>query len=166
MNKKRNRHGARDTCKARGAINQVVRGVADAFGISRGAIIAGFVLGFIFTPLLTGLVFLAAWYWTGHPDTARRHVEWLSEQAARAAKRLNDAAFGRAERYRHAGADTDFSEDADTSSTSTASSPPPPSSAEQLKQRFEELDRRAKHIEEIVASEEYRLEREFRRIDD
>ena len=36
-----------------GPIKRVVRGLADAFCVSRGIVIAGFVLGFVFAPLLT-----------------------------------------------------------------------------------------------------------------
>ena len=137
--------------------------LGNAFDLPTGVVIAIFVVGWVFTPLLTTLIFVAAWYWAKHPDETRRQVDRVSDHARRAARRVSDAAFGGRSRYRRTATEPDLDlDDVDVDEPA----PRRPSSAEELRHRFEELDRRAKRIEEVVASEEYRLEREFRRIDD
>ena len=75
--------------------------------------------------------------------------------------RLSDAAFTR--EHRTAATDPMFDDVA-------VDEPPAPkrpsTSSSELKDRFEALDKRAKSIEAFVASEEYRLEREFKRMGD
>ena len=60
----------RRSYRRRGPIKRVTRGLADAFGVARGVVIAGFVLGFVFVPLLSLAAFLVALYWVNSPDRA------------------------------------------------------------------------------------------------
>lgn len=137
--------------RRRGPIKRVVRGLADAFGIPRGMVIAGFVLGFVCVPLLTLVVFFAALYWVDHPDRTRRRVDAAYDFLKGAANRLWRSADG----LRHRGADPDHE---------SRGSPRPAVDPTALARRFERIERRARAIEEFVASEEFRLNREFRRM--
>ncbi len=136
--------------RRRGPVKRVVRGLADAFGIPRGMVIAGFVLGFIFIPLPAVLVFLAALYWVDNPERARRHVDSAFDTLRRAGDRIRRGAassgVGSAGRDAHEPSH-------------------PPVDPDSLARRFERAERRTRAIEEFVASEEFRLNREFRRME-
>ena len=151
---RRHSHGRRSG-RRRGPIKRVIRGLADAFDIPRGVVIAGFVLGFVFAPLLTLLVFLAALYWVDHPERTRRRVDAAHDSLKRAADRLRRVASGPGRRGRSSGG--------------PGREPQEPSrpaiDPDALSRRFERIERRARAIEEFVASEEFRLNREFRRME-
>ena len=139
-------------CRRRGPVKRVVRGLADAFGIPRGVVVAGFVLGFLSVPLLTVLVFFAALYWVDHPERTRRYADTAYESVRRATDRLWRGVAG--PKHRGAGPGRESHE------------PPRPTvDPAALARRFERIERRARTIEEFVASEEYRLRREFRRME-
>lgn len=147
----RSRSQGRRPGRRRGPIKRVTRGLADAFGIPRGVVIAGFVLGFVSAPLLTLLVFLAALYWVDDPERTRRHVDAAHGSLKRVADRLRRGARGPRQR----GSDDDPGRE-----------PPRPAiDPAALVRRFERIERRARIIEEFVASEEFRLNREFRRME-
>lgn len=143
----------RRSSRRRGPIKRVTRGLANAFGIPRGLVIAGFVLGFVFIPLLSVLAFLAALYWVNHPERTRRHVDSFFDSLRRAGYRLRRRAAG----TRNQGADGQPERESST--------PPRPAvDSAALARRFERIERRARAMEEFVASEEFRLNREFRRM--
>ena len=147
---RRHSHGRRSG-RRRGPVKRVVRGLADVFGIPRGVVIAGFVLGFVCVPLLTLLVFLAAWYWVDDPERMRRHVDAAYDSLRRGAGRLRRGARG--PRQRGAGGDPG------------REPPRPVVDPAALARRFERIERRTRAVEEFVASEEFRLDREFRRME-
>ena len=143
----------RKSGRRRGPVKRVVRGLADAFGIPRGVVIAGFVIGFVSAPLPTLLAFFAALYWVDHPERVRRYAEVAYETFKRTTNRLWRAlaaspmdAGGGPGREPHA-------------------PPRPPADPDALARRFERIERRARAIEEFVTSEEFRLNREFRRME-
>ncbi|MDD9980526.1 MAG: hypothetical protein OXU81_04070 [Gammaproteobacteria bacterium] len=146
--------GRRRSRRRRGPIKRVTRGLADAFGVPRGVIIAGFVLGFVFIPLLSLLAFLAALYWVNDPERARRQVDSFFESLRRAGVRL-----------RHGAAEPRYGGDEADSGRGSREPPRPAVHSPALARRFERLERRARAIEEFVASEEFRLNREFRRME-
>ena len=150
----RRRCRSRSPGRRRGPIRRLTRGLADAFEIPRGAVIAGFVLGFVFVPLPTLLVFFAALYWVDHPERTRRHMDAAHDALRRAADRLRRAARG--PRRRGAGGEPDHE---------WREPSPPPIDPAALARRFERIERRARAIEEFVASEEFRLNREFQRME-
>ena len=137
--------------RRRGPIKRVTRGLADAFGIPRGVVIAGFVFGFVSAPLLTLLVFFAALYWVDDPERTRRHMDAAHDSLKRAADRLRRGARG----PRQGGSDDDPGR--------VPSRPAIDPTA--LVRRFERIEQRTRIIEEFVASEEFRLDREFRRME-
>ncbi|MCY4350157.1 MAG: hypothetical protein OXC25_09970 [Thiotrichales bacterium] len=146
----RGRHRGRWARRRRGPIKRVVRGLADAFGIPRGMVIAGFVLGFVFIPLPAVLVFLAALYWVDNPERARRHVDSAFDALRRTGDRLRRSAAGSGAGRADRGAHEPSRPHVDPAS---------------LARRFERAERRTRAIEEFVASEEFRLNREFRRME-
>jgi len=160
-------------CWVASVINQVIRGSKAATGLGKGPVITLFVLGFIFMPLLTGLVFFAMLFWTANPAKARESVDRFTDHVKRAGKHFTDATRGQPRPSRGATQpDVDLADDAlfedntttagrrQTSSQSTAGQGTRATPRE-LRQRFESLEERARIIEAFVASEEYRLEREF-----
>jgi len=145
-------HQRRSSCHGGGRpgpVKQVVRGLSRRFGVKRGFVIAGFVLGFVFVPLLTLLLFLAALYWVNHPegveDTLDRLLRKVNSTIHATRKRTAYADGGIGEVVTDPDDDLDFAD---------------------LRRRFEDLERRAEDIEEYVASEEHTLNREFRRMQD
>lgn len=150
----RRHHDGRRSGRRRGPIKRVTRGLADAFGIPRGVVIAGFVLGFVFIPLLSLLAFLVALYWVNDPERTRQHVDSLFDSLRRTGERLRPGAAD--QRHRSA------SGEPNRESSEPARPPVDPTA---LFRRFERIERRARTIEEYVASEEYRLNREFRRME-
>ena len=150
---RRHHDGRRSRRRRRGPIRRVTRGLADAFGVPRGVIIAGFVLGFVFMALPTLAAFLAAWYWVDDPARARRHLDAAYSALGRAGERLRR---GRDRRRRDAEGDT---------ARESREPPRPAVDPFALARRFDRIERRARAIEEYVASEEFRLGREFRRME-
>jgi hypothetical protein len=106
-------------------------------------VIAGFVLGFVFVPMLTLLVFLAALYWVNEPGRIEEQLDRVAAQA----KRTYKEHFGR-ERESTPTAKVD----------EHAAVPDFP----ELRRKFEELETRASAMEACVSSEEYSLNRQFR----
>ncbi len=151
---RRHSHGRRSG-RRRGPIKRVIRGLADAFGIPRGVVIAGFVLGFISIPLLTVLVFFAALYWVDYPERTRRQMDAAYDSVRRAANRLWRGVTG--PRRSGVGGEPEDRESREP--------PRPAIDPGVLARRFERIERRARAIEEFVASEEFRLNREFRRME-
>ena len=151
---RRHSHGRRSG-RRRGPIKRVIRGLADAFGIPRGVVIAGFVLGFVFAPLLTLLVFFVALYWVDDPERARRHLDAMYDSLRWGVDRLRRSARGPGRRGSSGG----------EPGREPRETPRPAVDPAALARRFEGIDRRARAIEEFVASEEFRLNREFRRME-
>ena len=157
MSKRKHRRRCKSGNGVWGMIDRVVDGLSQALGLGHGMIITGFVLGFIFVPLLTAIVFLLTLYWVSYPAQARSHLESVSGFVRGAGQRLSDAAFSR--QTRDTVTEPSFDEE-------PAAPKRPATTSSELRERFEALDKRAKSIEAFVASEEYRLEREFKNIDD
>ena len=74
--RERRRNGSR-----RGPISRVVRGLSERLGVHRHTIIAGFVLGLVFVPMLTLLVFLGALYWVNDPERIEDKLDHLADKA-------------------------------------------------------------------------------------
>ena len=148
------RHPGGRRRRRRGPVKRVVRGLADAFGVPRGVVIAVFVVGFVFIPLLSLLAFLVALYWVNNPERTRRHVDSFFDGL----RRGNDRLWRGTARPRRNGVDG-------APDRESRKPPPPPIDSTALARRFERIERRARVMEEFVASEEFRLNREFRRME-
>ena len=159
--RERRRNGSR-----RGPISRVVRGLSERLGVHRHTIIAGFVLGLVFVPMLTLLVFLGALYWVNDPERIEDKLDHLADKARKSYR----SHFGGGTSRRHhddappesgtpAGAGApEGSSDARPNPASPAFVPDFP----ELRRKFEELETRAAAIETCVASEEFALNRQFR----
>ncbi len=161
MSKRKHRRSCKSGKGVWGICDRVVHGLSEALGLGHGMIITGFVLGFIFVPLLTAIVFLVTLYWVSYPEQTRSHFERVSSYIRGAGHRLSDAAFTR--EPRRAATEPSFD---DTTGDESPTPKRPSTTSSELRERFEALDKRAKSIEAFVASEEYRLEREFERMRD
>lgn len=151
MNPRRS-HG-RGSGRRRGPVKRVVRGLADVFGVPRGVIVTGFVLGFICVPQFTLLAGFAAWFWLEHPDLVRRCSDTARDFFKRATDRLRGGIA--APPHRSAGSGPGLE---------PHKAPCPSSDPAAVVRRFDGIDRRVRAVEAFVASEEFRLHREFRRM--
>ncbi len=77
------RHTGRHTRACTGPLRRLIRGIAARLGVPRSWVIGGFVLGFVFTPLLALLVLVAAWLWLDHPVRVRAQFERIRRLARR-----------------------------------------------------------------------------------
>ena len=148
----RHPHG-RGSGRRRGPVKRVVRGLADVFGVPRGVIVTGFVLGFVCVPQFTLLAGFAAWFWLDHPDLVRR----CSDTARVIFKRATDRLRGGIAAPQHRGA-------GDRLGGEPYEAPSSSVDPTTLARRYEKIERRTRTIEAFVASEEFRLDREFRRM--
>ena len=133
------RHGRRG-----GPIESVVRGLSNLFGVPKGMIIGGYVVGFVFTPILALMAFLASWAWVTNPE---RFETWTFKAVA-LIRRQYERALGRSSEPRSP-APLDSSVDVDFPD---------------LRRKFEELEQRAAGMETFVTSEEMALRKKFRDI--
>ena len=139
-----------------GPIKRVVRGLSDRFGVGRGCVVACFILGIIFAPMLTLLIFLAAWVWVDNPERFERAVGSVLDKARGLYRSwTQDAEPGRSS----AGPRPAYADGAEGVEEPAIDFP-------DLRRRFEDLERRAGRMEDYVTSEEFSLDREFRDIDD
>lgn len=129
-------------------IKRIIRGIADKFSISRGTVLAGFVVGFIFAPLLTAIVFVAAWFWIDDPKRFETRISGAADKARQA----YEWTFGSWVPKLTARADEIMAE------------PVPGFPA--LRRAFDRLEPRTAKVEDYVSSDEYRLHREFRNMGD
>jgi phage shock protein PspC (stress-responsive transcriptional regulator) len=65
------------------AIKRIVRGLAHRFDVSRGVVIASFVVGFVFVPVLALLVLGAAWFWVDDPERFEHRVSNAAKSRCR-----------------------------------------------------------------------------------
>ena len=152
MNPRRS-HGRGSGCR-RGPVKRVVRGLADVFGVPRGVIVTGFVLGFVCVPQFTLLAGFAAWFWLDHPDLVRRYSDTARGFFKRATDRLRGGISAPPHRGTSSGPGIEPHE-----------APCPSVDPTTLARRYEKIERRTRTIEAFVASEEFRLNREFRRME-
>ena len=124
-------------------ISRMVGALSRRLGVHRHAGIAGFVLGFVFAPMLTLPVLLAALYWTKHPERMERQLNGVVEKA-----RSTYRSYVR---------------------TAPETNDPPPREKDQpvpdfpeLRRRFEALEARTQTMESCVASDEFNLNRQFK----
>ena len=139
------RQKSRGAC-AGGAIKRTIRGIGAKLGVSRGMVIAGFVLLFIFTRWFALIVFFLAYRWVKNPGKYEDLFDSVVEKSRNAFENVTSgrrdktsSTTGRAGR-RQAYKDHDFSD---------------------LQRKFDDLEARANNMEAHVSSEEYRLSKEI-----
>jgi len=150
----------------------VVQALAARFGVHRHTVMAGFVAGFVFVPLLTLLLFLAAWYWTSDPEKVENA---LDDWVARIQRTLNSWLGGSSRADDRAGERGGASPDpggahwpprAETPAAGHGANGDPAPDLGRLEKRLRALDERARALEAYVASREFSLRRQFRAMED
>lgn len=136
----------RRKARRRGPISRVVRGLSKKLNVHKHLVIAGFVLGFIFVPMLTIFVFLGALYWANDPEALEERIDGLARKARTQYKKFAEGPPPRVN-------------DAPTTVNETEFRLP---EFPELRRKFEELEARTGKMEACVASEEFTLNRQFR----
>jgi len=147
--------------RARGAIKRVTQGLADKFGISRKVVTIGFIIGLFVNLPLTVIVFFAALYWVKNPGK-------LEQKFDKTAAKVRDSIYRSSAQYRqqqYAYADASMS-DGNDGSDQPYEDQYEDADFDGLRRQFDDLERRAADMEEHVASDEYTLNSEFRKMKD
>ena len=140
---RKNQYRCHGHSRGGGFISRTVGGLSRKFGVPRGVIIVGFIMLFIMSAPLALVTFVGAWYWVRNPGTLEAAVDRAMESTRRAF-RGGDAHEDYAQ---PAGAPAGaYDEDLDFS---------------ELRARFEDLEVRARRMEEHVSSDEYHLRKQF-----
>ncbi len=136
--------------KSRGFIKRTIKGLARKFGVSKRTVIIGFIVLFLFTKIFTLLAFFLAYYWVRNPGKFENFFDATLEKTRRAFDNMKGrtnfgetvAAYAPEASYgaSYGKNEFDFSE---------------------LKQKFDDLEKRTNGIEEQVSSDEYQLNKEF-----
>jgi len=143
--------------KGPGVIRRVTQAIADHFGFDRGWVLAGFIVGLIINFPLTIGVFLVAWVWTDNPHKLESFWENLKDPFLHMKSRRAQSAGGYSEPPHH-----NNSGSADTPEPSFEADP----FMDELKRKFEDLEKRAGKMERHVTSDDYELKQKFKRMED
>ncbi len=136
--------------KRDGGIKRTIKGLATKFGVSSKVIIIGFVVLFLFTKIFALLIFFLAYLWIKHPGKYEDMLDGAFEKSRRGFENMTHApgfdeaatAGGPQTSYGTAYRDDEFD-------------------FSDLKQKFEDLEKRTNGMEEHVSSDEYKLNKEF-----
>jgi len=134
---------ARGHARRSGFFSGTIGGLSRRFGVPRGIIIVGFIMLFIMSAPLALVTFLGSWYWVRHPGKVEAAVDRAMESTRRA--------------FRAGHAHEDYSQPA----AATAGAADENLDFSELRARFEDLEARARRMEEHVASDEYDLRQQF-----
>ncbi|KZD02489.1 MULTISPECIES: hypothetical protein [unclassified Thalassospira] len=131
-------------------IGRTTRGISEAFGIPRKGVLIAFILVLIFSFPVGLMLFGLAWAYVHHPqwfDALRGKVRGAgqSTSAGRAARQNNSTADAANERPT---VGVDYEE----------------SWMEDLREQFDDLERRTGSMEGFVASGDYRMASEFKKM--
>ncbi len=126
-----------------GFVKRTIRGLAERFNLPRWVVICGFIFLFFMSVPLAILTFLGASYWIRHPGKLEDGFDTVMEKSRRTFKYMSDS--------------SEFAE-----ATPTGGSPVDDGfDFSELKDKFEDLEKRAGKMEEHVSSDEYSLNEEF-----
>ena len=144
--RKHRRHGQhRSTGCGPGFIRRVTGNIGKRFGLERRWVLFGFIAGLLFHAPLTILVFLVAWFWTDHPGKIEGWWASFKGMGPRPALAGPQIAPAPAPEPAEDPIDADpFFQD--------------------LKRKFDDLESRTGEMENHVASEEFELRREFKKM--
>lgn len=129
-----------------GVVRRVTRGLAKKFGVPRKLVLAGFIVGLIINVPLTIFIFLVALYWVDHPGKLESKLENLAEKS----RRFWSGFGSPAERPAYAGPANPERGGAEVDFTFS-----------ELRQQFEDLERRAGDMEAHVSADEFHLNKEI-----
>ena len=145
-NHKSHSHHQRSHRERPGVVRRVTRGLAGKFGVPRKLVIAGFIIGLIINVPLTIFLFLVALYWVDHPGRLETKMERVAEKSRRFWSQFG----GHHQRPAYAGSEGvdvgDGAQDFDFAD---------------LRQQFDDLERRAGTMEDHVSSGEFHINKEI-----
>jgi len=128
-----------------GVVYRVTNSIAQQFGIKRKLVLAGFIVGLVFQAPLTLFVFLVAFLMLEHPEKAEPIKQKISDFFA---------------------SSTGQSSSAPKQASATPGMEPGDFDFSGLRRKFAELEQRAGEVERHVTSDEFELNREFKRMKD
>ena len=143
-----------DGSKRHGVIGRTTRGIAEAFGIPRKGVLIAFILVLIFSFPVGVMLFGLAWAYVHHPD-------WFASLRGKVRGNMSKAgqstSAGRAARQNHNAADA-------ADARPTVGVDYEESWMEELRKQFDDLERRTGSMEGFVASGDYRMASEFKKM--
>lgn len=157
--KKRSRDGCRFSHRNHGqkecggVIKRTTRGISEAFGIPRKGVLIAFILVLIFSFPVGVMLFGLAWAYVHHPD-------WFASLRGKVRGAGQSTAAGRTARQNHNSADAaNAAEERPTVGVDYEES-----WMEELREQFDDLERRTGSMEGFVASGDYRMASEFKKM--
>lgn len=146
-----------DRSECHGVIGRTTRGIAEAFGIPRKGVLIAFILVLIFSFPVGVMLFALAWAYVHHPD-------WFASLRGKVRGNMSKAgqstSAGRTARHNHNSADAaNAAEERPTVGVDYEES-----WMEDLRKQFDDLERRTGSMEGFVASGDYRMASEFKKM--
>lgn len=139
--------------KSGGFIKRTIKGLAKKFDVSKRTIIIGFVILFLFTKIFALLAFFLAYQWVKNPGKFEDMFDRIIEKSRRTFDNMgNNKAYQQAATGRADPSYADYAQPEDGFDFSD------------LKAQFKDLEKRTGDMEEHVASDDYKLRKEFEAI--
>lgn len=135
-----------DGSKRHGVIGRTTRGISEAFGIPRKGVLIAFILILVFSFPVGVLLFGLAWAFVHHPEWFDGLRGKMRGSAARSSTKANSAKADASEERPTVGVDYEESW------------------MEELREQFDDLERRTGSMEGFVASGDYRLASELEKM--
>ena len=145
-----------------GTFRKVTQGIADRFGLQRHWVIIGLVVCVIVNPPLALFLFLLAWFWVDHPG--KLEGWWHQLRGMSGPRPMPAGGPDLGDSYQASSKNKQGPRESGYGSYGRMEDADP--FFQDLKERFDDLERRTGHMEEHVSSEEYELRREFRKMED
>jgi phage shock protein PspC (stress-responsive transcriptional regulator) len=133
-----------------GVIKRTIRGISEAFGIPRKGVLIAFILVLIFSFPVGVMLFGLAWAYVHHPD-------WFASLRGKVRGAGQSTSAGRAARHNNDAADA-------ADARPTVGVDYEESWMEELREQFDDLERRTGSMEGFVASGDYRMASEFKKM--
>jgi phage shock protein PspC (stress-responsive transcriptional regulator) len=141
-----------DGSKRHGVIGRTTRGISEAFGIPRKGVLIAFILVLIFSFPVGVMLFGLAWAYVHHPD-------WFASLRGKVRGAGQSTSAGRAARQNHSAAEAEAADERPTVGVDYEES-----WMEELREQFDDLERRTGSMEGFVASGDYRMASEFKKM--
>ena len=151
-NKKHKAHGY-TAPHHQGPIRRVTRALADKMGVPRKLVLAAFIIGIFVNLFLTAIVFFLSLYWVNHPDRVEQKISRVAQKVKGWTKGPTPSSYQN--QYAYAGSQT---------SHDTHQEQEVDLDFADLCRDFEDLERRTAGMEKHVSSEEYKLNKEFEKM--
>lgn len=141
-----------DGSRRHGVIGRTTRGISEAFGIPRKGVLIAFILVLIFSFPVGVMLFGLAWAYVHHPD-------WFDGLRGKVRGAGQSTSAGRAARQNNSKPDAE-------DERPTVGVDYEESWMEELREQFDDLERRTGSMEGFVASGEYHTASEFKKMQD